>query len=78
MQYAQYVVMAMLSYITVSWLAMDAKDSSDEHLLENIDMYADLAISASLINVNYLLKLGKKIYSNVEGGYHTVLYCGHR
>ncbi|VDK80961.1 unnamed protein product [Litomosoides sigmodontis] len=37
--------MATLSCTTVSWLATDAKDSSDEHLLENIAMCADLAIN---------------------------------
>ncbi|VDM22599.1 unnamed protein product [Wuchereria bancrofti] len=50
MQCAQFAVMVMRSCTMVSWLVMDVKDSSDEHSLENIDMHADLAITASLIN----------------------------
>lgn len=53
MQCVQYVVMVMQSYTMVSWLVTDAKDSFDERSLENIVMYADSAITASLINVNY-------------------------
>ncbi|EJW88003.1 hypothetical protein WUBG_01087 [Wuchereria bancrofti] len=52
MQCAQFAVMVMRSCTMVSWLVMDVKDSSDEHSLENIDMHADLAITASLINRN--------------------------
>uniref|UniRef100_A0A0R3RYV8 NR LBD domain-containing protein n=1 Tax=Elaeophora elaphi TaxID=1147741 RepID=A0A0R3RYV8_9BILA len=52
MQCAQCAVMVMLSYTMASWLVMDAKDSFDERSLGNIDMSADSAITASLINRN--------------------------
>ncbi|MCP9265739.1 Nuclear hormone receptor family member nhr-31 [Dirofilaria immitis] len=53
-QCAQYAEMVTQSCTMVSWLVTDAKDSFDEHSLENIDIYADSAIIASLINVKII------------------------
>ncbi|OZC10255.1 hypothetical protein X798_02562 [Onchocerca flexuosa] len=77
MQYARYVVMAMRSYIMVSWLVMDAKDSSDVRLLESIDMCADSAITASLINqygrVRYATTLSA-IFIAIKHHYSNILF----